>query len=306
METVHRLQLPFKLDQLTEGRGNCFPISIIQQCRRPEISSYLRPALKHIGNLRTGPLTLRTKVKDFVKKSKTQRVMLFKKQYEETDGTVNRETWHQYWERMATDKTWVDYWFIQATAWFLQLNIWIVATSSTDNSPYIEVSGNMGDGSMPCDGPIITLGTKSNVHYQSLLPIEIFHFDFNEYNQDPDAQIHETRKIFNAMKDIDIEEIDQYLDSESKGITSDIGKENSNNDEVDMEEIDQYLDSKSAGIRSKYEPGILEKDPNPEKIDITSSDKKSFGTEDFIYESSGLVLAFLKLSDDYIMRCPFC
>ena len=103
---------------------------------------------------------------------------------------------------MATDKTWVDYWFIQATAWFLQLNIWIVATSSTDNSPYIEVSGNMGDGSMPCDGPIITLGIKSNVHYQSLLPIEILHFDFNEYNQDPDAQIHETRKMFNAMKDI--------------------------------------------------------------------------------------------------------
>ena len=202
METVHRLQLPFKLDQMTEGRGNCFPISIIQQCRRPEISSYLRPALKHIANLRTGPLTLRTKVKDFVKKSKTQRLMLFKKQYEETDGTVNRETWHQYWERMATDKTWVDYWFIQATAWFLQVNIWIVATSSTDNSPYIEVSGNMGDGSMPCDGPIITLGTKSNVHYQSLLPIEILHFDFNEYNQDPDAQIHETRKMFNAMKDI--------------------------------------------------------------------------------------------------------
>ena len=28
METVHRLQLPLKLDQLTEGKGNCFPISI--------------------------------------------------------------------------------------------------------------------------------------------------------------------------------------------------------------------------------------------------------------------------------------
>ena len=25
MDTIHRLQLPFKLDQLTEGLGNCFP-----------------------------------------------------------------------------------------------------------------------------------------------------------------------------------------------------------------------------------------------------------------------------------------
>ena len=41
MNTIHRLQLPFKLDQLTEGLGNCFPIAIIQQLRRPEISSEL-------------------------------------------------------------------------------------------------------------------------------------------------------------------------------------------------------------------------------------------------------------------------
>ena len=92
METVHRLQLPFKLDQLTEGKGNCFPISIIQQCRRPEILSYLRPALKQLVNLRSGHHTLRRKVMDFIMKSKTQRVMLFKQQYEETDAIVNRVT----------------------------------------------------------------------------------------------------------------------------------------------------------------------------------------------------------------------
>ena len=139
METVHRLQLPFTLDELTEGRGNCFPISIIQQCRRPEISNYLRPAVKQIVNARMGHQTLRRKVIDFIMKSKTQRVALFERQYEETDGIVNRENWSQYWERMAIDRTWVDYWFIQATAWYLQLNIWIVATSSTDNIPYIEM-----------------------------------------------------------------------------------------------------------------------------------------------------------------------
>merc|ERR1712240_972225 len=129
----------------------------------PEILNYLRPQARQIVRLRNGQSTLRQNVMEFMMKSKTLRVQLFKKQFDETDGQVNRESWQQYWNRMATNRTWVDYWFVQATAWYLQLDIWIVATSSTDNSPYIEVSGNLGYGSTPCDGPIITLGTKSNV-----------------------------------------------------------------------------------------------------------------------------------------------
>ena len=175
METVHRLELPLKLDQLTEGQGNCFPLSIVQQCRRPEILSYLRPRAKQIVRLRNGHSTLRQNVMEFIMKSKTLRVQQFKQQFNETDGNVNGESWSQYWIRMKTDKTWVDYWFVQATAWYLQLDIWIVATSSTESSPYIVINGNLGDGSCPSDGPIITLGTKSNCHYQSLLPIEMLH-----------------------------------------------------------------------------------------------------------------------------------
>ena len=37
MKTVRRLKLPLKLDQITEGRGNCFPLAIQAQCSRPEI-----------------------------------------------------------------------------------------------------------------------------------------------------------------------------------------------------------------------------------------------------------------------------
>ena len=65
---------------------------------------------------------------------------------------------------------------------------------------------------MPCDGPIITLGTKSNVHYQSLLPLEMLHFDFNENQQDPDVQIQETRKNFNVGFGV------HYIGWESNGI----------------------------------------------------------------------------------------
>ena len=56
METVNRVQLPLILDQLTEGRGNCFPIAILQQCRRPEINQQLKPIPKMlVRTLRTGP-----------------------------------------------------------------------------------------------------------------------------------------------------------------------------------------------------------------------------------------------------------
>ena len=107
-------------------------------------------------------------------KSKSPRVASLKLQYEETDGLVSGETWNQYWTRMLTDKMWVDYWFVQATAWYIQLDIWIIATSNTENSPYIEENGNLADESKPSGGTIITLGTKSNSHYQSQLPMKCF------------------------------------------------------------------------------------------------------------------------------------
>ena len=119
METIHRLQLPLKLDQLTEGLGNCFPIAVIQQCRRPEIFTQLRPLPKKIIKHKTGYSLLRSSVKQFITKSRLPRITMFKAQYDETDGSANGETWEQYWSRMITDKTWVDYWFVQATAWYL-------------------------------------------------------------------------------------------------------------------------------------------------------------------------------------------
>ena len=182
MDTIHRLQLPFKLDQLTEGLGNCFPIAIIQQLRRPEIFSQLRTAPKRLVKHQTGHSLLRQSVHQFIMKSRSPRVVSFKAQYEETDGPENG-TWNQYWTRMTTDRTWVDFWFVQATAWYLQLDIWIIATSSTESNPYIEVSGNLADGTKPSGGPVITLGTKSNCHYQSLLPVEMFHLEFKENQQ---------------------------------------------------------------------------------------------------------------------------
>ena len=130
-------------------------------------------------------------------KSKTLRVMQFRAQYEQTDGPANKETWDQYWDRMVIDKTWVDYWFIQATAWYLQLDMWIITTSSTNTSPYIE------EGGLPCNKAILILGTKSNCHYQSLLPIELTFHPSAQNVENEDFQIEEARKKFNEMTNPD-------------------------------------------------------------------------------------------------------
>ena len=198
METVHRLQLPFKLDELTEGLGNCFPMAIIQQLRRPEILNQLRPATRRLVRYETGHTQLRQNVYEFIMKSKSPRVAALRLQYEETDGLINGENWKQYWTRMITDKTWVEYWFVQATAWYLQLDIWIIATSNTETSPYIEVNGNLADGEKPSGGPIITLGTKSNCHYQSLLPIEMFHLEFQHNEPESSSSLQQK---FDEMKE---------------------------------------------------------------------------------------------------------
>ena len=145
MDTVQRLQLPLKLDQLTEGLGNCFPIAIMQQLQRPEIFNQLRAKPKRLVTCKTGHSMLRWDVRQFIMKSRSLRITEFKTKYEETDGSVDSKTWKQYWETMTTDKTWVDYWFVQATAWYLQLDIWIIATSSTETHPYIGISGNLVD-----------------------------------------------------------------------------------------------------------------------------------------------------------------
>ena len=41
MNIVRKLGLPFKLDRITEGKENCFPLAIIAQCNRQEIYNEL-------------------------------------------------------------------------------------------------------------------------------------------------------------------------------------------------------------------------------------------------------------------------
>ena len=115
MKTVKELGLPLKLDELTEGLGNCFPIAIIQQCKRPEIFNKLKLLMKMQLRHHKAHTLLRLGVKQFMTKSEHPNVARFKARYEELELGISKETWWQYWKRMAEDKVWVDIWFVQAT-----------------------------------------------------------------------------------------------------------------------------------------------------------------------------------------------
>ena len=73
---------------------------------------------------------------------------------------------------MSREGTWVDSHFVQFTAFYIELDIYIITPSSKPGNPFIKIQGNISNMEIPSPGPKLFLGNYTNVHYQSLLPIE--------------------------------------------------------------------------------------------------------------------------------------
>ena len=54
LRKIRSLQLPLELDEITEGRGNCFPLAILAQCRRPKIFQHLDESMKYLAHEAAG------------------------------------------------------------------------------------------------------------------------------------------------------------------------------------------------------------------------------------------------------------
>ena len=165
-EAIKRCNLQLKLDNRTEGFGNCFPNAIVQQCRRPEILTWLKQ--KNPIAIVNGQQCLRRRIVHFALKSRNKNISDLKTNYDKELQQVEKTTWTDYWKTMEQDGTWVDHMFVQVTAWFMKMDILILTTSSLKESPFIYISGNEISGRT--NGPTILLGNYTNVHYQSLLP----------------------------------------------------------------------------------------------------------------------------------------
>ena len=116
IQTVRRLQLPLQLDEITEGRGNCFPLSVLAQCRRLEIIQHLNETLRSLIE-QNNPTLLRRAVHEFMENSRHQTIQEYKRRYTEVLAALDNRNWREYWKVMLRNYEWVDYIFIQSTAW---------------------------------------------------------------------------------------------------------------------------------------------------------------------------------------------
>ena len=299
MQTVNALGLPFKLDQLTEGRGNCFPIAILQQLKRPEIFSQLNSSTKMMLKARSPVKLLRLNVKRLITISKCEHryVERMMKYYNETEGMVTGMSWDEYWKDMNKDMTWVDSWFIRATAWYLNLDLWIVDCASRDDHPFIRISGNLEDEDVPCTGPIMTIGAKSNCHYQSLLPIETFHLSSRQL---PESLENGSGSMFNQTNSKYMN-IDSTIPRQKVPETQAGPSSMPNYVKENPPEIRQGFaeDNKDVKERGKASPSCHPASPEHKKVHQEEKDP-------FIYEAYGELLIFKRMSDNYTMKCPKC
>ena len=98
---IRKCKLELKLDNPTEGFGNCFPNAIVQQCRRPEIKNWIQK--NRPWALFTGHQMLRRKVTNFALRPRDQAVHRLRLKYEQEIGPADKKSWEEYWYQMAKD-----------------------------------------------------------------------------------------------------------------------------------------------------------------------------------------------------------
>ena len=97
-QAIQRCNLRLKLDNPTEGQGNCFPNAIVQQCRRPEVKAWLKE--QNPDALFNGQYWVRKKVTTFAVQSRHETIIKLKIMYEaelqmsmKNHGYNTGETW---------------------------------------------------------------------------------------------------------------------------------------------------------------------------------------------------------------------
>ena len=115
-------------------------------------------------------MNVRDAVCKFITSSQHPSIQQFKQSYIENEWPTNGIAWNDYWIAMSQDKVWVDYKFIQGTAWYLNQDIMVITTMSTPVNPYIYISGDINNSNIPCPGVPMLIGSQLDQHFQSLLP----------------------------------------------------------------------------------------------------------------------------------------
>ena len=114
----------------------------------------------------------RAEVSNFMLSSSHKAVLEYKSRYEKHDMRILKKTWIEYWNHLKKRNIWADGHFVQGTAFYLGIDIWIVSTKSKENIPYIKICSNLENPNTAGIAPPMIVGLKGDCHYQSLLPEE--------------------------------------------------------------------------------------------------------------------------------------
>ena len=136
--TIRRCNVQLKLDNPTEGYGNCFPNAIVQQCRRPKIQAWLKE--NKPWAISTSHQVMRKKIKHFALNSQHKTLLEYKANYQAILFQEDKTTWTEYWAQMGRVGTWIDSVFVQVTAWYIGLDIKILVTTAKAENPFIVVT----------------------------------------------------------------------------------------------------------------------------------------------------------------------
>ena len=171
-QQIQKYRLPLYVDHLTAANNSCCFIGICQGLNRkdvaPHFSEEVRSRARHFDTV-----WLRNTVCDFITTSNNKKVETMKHFYERHMKFQKvKVTWKEMWIQMRQNNNWGNQHFLQAAAWFLNIDINIVTTdlkpTQKDQKMYNTYSGDFIREPI---APPLYLGLKSNSHFQALVPI---------------------------------------------------------------------------------------------------------------------------------------
>ena len=182
-DAIERSGQHLKLDHPTPGTGNCCSIAMVQQCQRTPVKLFLQSRGVTINTF----MQLKEEVAKFIQtNANTQKVRNMREIFNLSQMNMHKEgirgrTWKEYWtdmQRNAEDmygerwwECWADDTWLQATAWYLDMNIVIIwAGDSTDGRVMSTTDGMWSPLAEDEVRPQLYLGYIVRAHYQSLLP----------------------------------------------------------------------------------------------------------------------------------------
>ena len=175
MIAIQGAETPLMLDEPTLGDGNCWSRATVQQCQRAPIKLYLQSR----GLTITDFMQLKALIYQFVKtNSQTGKIIDMKtnfylKQLNMHEEDLPSRSWAEYWADMQTSGPWADDTFIQATAWFLRVDLCMIYVERDDMTlrGITTIAGDF-EPSAQEERPILYYAYLVDYHYQSLLPVD--------------------------------------------------------------------------------------------------------------------------------------